>query len=98
MAGRIVQIISIVCPCNKNRLLKLLKNNIIIKYETKMVIIIKINIVWSWKKFNCSINGEFLSCKPKLDHVAIVLIKVITLYMKLKFIALFCHTRNNLIY
>lgn len=31
MAGIIVQIISMVCPCDKNRLVKELKNNITIK-------------------------------------------------------------------
>jgi hypothetical protein len=57
---------------------------------------IKINNVWSWKKFNCSIKGEVLSWRPKFDHVAInkILIKVKTLYMKFKFMALFCHIRN----
>ena len=32
---------------------------------------IKIIIAWSWKKINCSIRGEALSCKPKNPHVAI---------------------------
>lgn len=33
--------------------------NIII-YEIINIIMIIIKIVWSWKKINCSINGEFL--------------------------------------
>jgi hypothetical protein len=45
MAGKIVQIISIVCPWSRNRLVNLLKNNMNIKYPTKIVIIIKINKV-----------------------------------------------------
>ena len=40
----------------------------IIIYLTKLVIRIKINIEWSWKKINCSINGEFLFCKFKFDQ------------------------------
>ena len=42
IAGKIVQIISIICPCNKNRLIYLLKNNIIIMYDTIDVIIVKL--------------------------------------------------------
>lgn len=72
IAGTIVQIISIVCPCKRNRFEKELKNNIIIKYITRIVIKIKINIEWSWKKINCSIKGEVLSCNLKFDHVAII--------------------------
>jgi len=50
---------------------KELKNNIIIKYDTRIVIRIRISIEWSWKKINCSISGDELSCKLKFDHVAI---------------------------
>lgn len=35
------------------------------------MIIIKINIVWSWKNVSCSIKGDALSCKFKFDQVAI---------------------------
>lgn len=31
----------------------------------KAVIMYKINIVWSWKKINCSIMGEEAFCKVK---------------------------------
>jgi len=44
IAGIIVQIISINWPDNKNRLVNLLKNNIVIKYDTNVVIIITINL------------------------------------------------------
>lgn len=75
MAGKIVQITSIVWPWSKNRLFNSLKNKAIIKYPTNVVTKIKINKEWSWKKFNCSIIGEFLSCIPKLAHVVIVNLK-----------------------
>lgn len=42
IAGRIVQIISIVCPSSKKRLIKGLKNIVVMTYLTKVVIIIKI--------------------------------------------------------
>lgn len=42
IAGRIVQIISIVCPWSKNRLFNLLKNSVPIKYPTNEVTKIKI--------------------------------------------------------
>ena len=71
MAGITVQIISIVCPSKRNRLVIELKNNVAIIYPTKVVIKIKTIIAWSWKKINCSIRGEALSWKPKNPHVAI---------------------------
>lgn len=46
-AGAIVQISSIVCPSSKNRLMYLLKNNIIMIYVTIRVIISKIIMAWS---------------------------------------------------
>lgn len=47
IAGIIVQINSIIWPSSRNRLIYLLKNNLIIKYPTKIVIITKIINVWS---------------------------------------------------
>ena len=47
MAGTTVQMISIVCPSNKNRLVIELKNNVIIIYPTNVVIKIKTIIAWS---------------------------------------------------
>ena len=41
--------------------------NIII-YVIIIMIIIVIKIVWSWKKINCSINGEFLFWKFSLNQ------------------------------
>lgn len=38
---------------------------------TKIVIIIKINKVWSWKKESCSISGEALSWRRRVFHVEI---------------------------
>lgn len=40
-------------------------------YPTRVVIKIKIIMVWSWKKISCSIRGEALSWNPKKPHVAI---------------------------
>lgn len=71
IAGKIVQIISIFCPSSRNRLFNLLKNRLLIKYPTKIVIINKISRVWSWKKDNCSIRGEALSWRLRFDQVAI---------------------------
>jgi len=71
IAGTTVQIISIVCPSSKNRLVIELKNNVAIIYPTKVVIKISTIIAWSWKKISCSIRGEALSWKPKKPHVAI---------------------------
>lgn len=71
IAGKIVQINSITCPSNRYRLLYLLKNNLLIKYPTRIVIMARISIAWSWKNSNCSINGDELSCKEYIFHVAI---------------------------
>lgn len=50
-AGKIVQIILVVWPSNKKRWENLLKNRFIKSYPTKIVIIVKIERVWSWKMF-----------------------------------------------
>lgn len=71
IVGKIVQINSIICLSNKNRLVNLLNKRFIIKYLIKIVIIIKIIKVWSWKKIICSINGDALFWRFKFDHVAI---------------------------
>lgn len=71
IAGKIVQINSIICSSNKSRLVNLLKNNVVIKYEIKMMINVRIINVKSWKKIICSIKGEDLSWKFKFDHVGI---------------------------
>lgn len=47
IAGRIVQINSIVCPSNRNRWVSLLKNRPANNCPTRIVIIIKIRRVWS---------------------------------------------------
>ncbi len=47
--GRIVQIISIVCPSNKYRWDNLFIIIDKIRYEIRIVIIVKIIMVWSWK-------------------------------------------------
>lgn len=79
IAGRIVHTSSIVCPSSKYRLISLFVSKEDIMYPTRIVIIIKIINVWSWKKINCSINGELASWVPKFDQVAI-LNERITLY------------------
>jgi hypothetical protein len=47
IAGKIVQIISIICPSNKNRWVNLLKNSPAINCPTRIVIITRISKVWS---------------------------------------------------
>lgn len=65
IAGTAVQIISMVCPSNNFKFVNLFNIKVIKRYEMKAVIIVKINIVWSWKKINCSIIGEAAFCKVK---------------------------------
>lgn len=48
-----------------------MKKSLDINCPTKTVIITKINKVWSWKKFNCSIKGEALSWSINICQVAI---------------------------
>lgn len=71
IAGRIVQIISINCPSNRYRWINLLKSILINICLTKIVIIIRINSVWSWKNINCSIRGEALSWRIIVFQVEI---------------------------
>lgn len=71
IAGRIVQISSIICSSIKYRLIILLKNKFSIKYLIKKMIKVKIIRVESWKKIICSIRGEFLFWKFRLVQVAI---------------------------
>lgn len=71
IAGRIVQINSIVCPSNRNRWVSLLKNRPANNCPTRIVIIIKIRRVWSWKKASCSMRGDALSCRSSSFQVAI---------------------------
>jgi hypothetical protein len=76
IAGAIVHAISIICPSSMNQFVYLLKINVVIIYDTTMRIIKIIISAWSWKKINCSIIGDALSCKFMLAHVVIILIKV----------------------
>lgn len=71
IAGKIVQISSIVCPSSKYRLIILFQFKDTMIYPTIIVIIDKIIIVWSWKKINCSINEEFASWIIISPHIAI---------------------------
>lgn len=91
-AGKIVQIISIIWPSNKKRWDNLLKIRLINNCPTKIVMIVKINNVWSWKNINCSINGEALSWTWIDFHVEISK-KRFSLFTRFKFVALFCHIR-----
>lgn len=50
-------------------------------YPTITVIRKIIIRVWSWKKFNCSIKGELLSCKDIFPHVAILILIKVILYI-----------------
>ena len=40
--------------------------------KTAVMIINIIISAWSWKKINCSMTGDALSCNVKFNHVAIV--------------------------
>lgn len=71
IAGRIVQITSIICPSNSNRWVNLLKIILIKICPTNVVIITKIINVWSWKNESCSINGDALSWRDKFFHEGI---------------------------
>lgn len=68
--GRIVQINSIKCLSNRNRLVKLLKINDLIIKKIRIVIKIKIIMVKSWKKIIISYEGELEFCK-EINHVLI---------------------------
>jgi len=60
-----------------------------------------INIIisaWSWKKINCSMTGDALSCDVKFNHVAIVSNESLyTLFVELKSSAFICHVRLRLV-
>lgn len=71
IAGKIVQIISIIWPSNKYRWMNLLKSILINICPTKIVITTKIVRVWSWKNINCSIKGDALSWSSNVFHVEI---------------------------
>lgn len=71
IAGRTVQINSMDCSSISIRFVNFLNDNIVIMYPTQIVIATIIIIVWSWNIINCSIIGEFASCKLILDHVEI---------------------------
>lgn len=59
--GAKVQMISVVCSCKRCRLVSLYVM-IKIKFSpTRTVIRVKIAIVKSWNRINCSIDGEALS-------------------------------------
>lgn len=36
---------------------------------------------WSWKKINCSMTGDALSCSVRFNHVAIVSNESLKLYL-----------------
>lgn len=71
IAGRIVQIVSINWPSSKNRCESLFNNILNSICLTKIVIKIKIKIVWSWNNVRCSIKGEALSWRKRVFHVEI---------------------------
>jgi len=92
IAGMIVQIVSIICPCSKSRWLYLLNRIDSRICPTMIVIIIRMSRVWSWKNDNCSISGDALSCNSRVFQVAISK-KSLALFLGLKSNALFCHIR-----
>lgn len=71
IGGMIVQINSINWFSEILMLINLLLIININMYEIKKIIIIIINIVWSWKKINCSIKGELLFWKFIFNQVMI---------------------------
>jgi hypothetical protein len=75
-AGAIVQTVSIICPSRINRLVCLFWIILIIVWNTVVMIINIIINAWSWKKINCSITGDALSCSVRFNHVVIFLMKV----------------------
>ena len=98
IAGAIVQIVSIICPSKMNRLVCLFWIILIIVY---IIVVIIINIIiraLSWKKINCSIIGDALSCNLKFNHVVIVGSNESfnTLFVELKSNVLICHVRFKL--
>jgi hypothetical protein len=49
---------------------------------------------WSWKKINCSMRGDALSCSVGFNHVAIISNESLkTLFVEIKSTALICHVR-----
>jgi len=60
-----------------------------------------INIIisaWSWKKINCSMTGDALSCNVRFNHVAVISNESLeTLFVELKSNAIVCHVRLKLI-
>jgi hypothetical protein len=70
-AGVIVQVTSVICPSNINRMMFLLKVSVIIIYATTLMIILMIISAWSWNEINCSITGDALSCRFIFAHVVI---------------------------
>jgi hypothetical protein len=71
-AGAIVNIISIICHSRMNRPVCLFWIILIIVYNTVVMIINIIISAWSWKKINCSMTGDALSCSVRFNPVVIV--------------------------
>lgn len=72
IAGAMVQTVSIIWPSRMNRLVCLFWIILIMVYITVVIIISIIIRVWSWKKINCSMVGDALSCSLRFNHVAII--------------------------
>lgn len=72
IAGKEVQNISISWDSKKNRLnlFDIIEERI--RYMDIKVIATRMIIEWSWKKIKCSIKGEFLFWKDKLDQIGIL--------------------------
>ena len=72
IAGAIVQMVSVICPSMLNHLVCLLWMILIIVYITVVIIINIIINTWSWKKINCSMTGDALSCNLRFHRLVVV--------------------------
>jgi len=71
IAGAIVQMVSIICPSMMKRLVRLFWMILIIVYITVVMIINIIINTWLWKRINCSVIGDVLSCNLRFNHVIV---------------------------
>jgi hypothetical protein len=67
---------------------------LLIVYVTVMIIINKVISAWSWKKINCSMIGDALSCNLNFDHVVILFVMKVQYTL---FVELICHVRFELL-
>jgi len=59
----------------------LVELNVEIRMEAQLYIPPLIISTWSWKKINCSMTGDALSCSVRFNHVVIVSYESFKLYL-----------------